>query len=126
MFQVAVRRHFTARHFLIGGDWGGENQPHEHGYTVEVRLEGPCLDGHGFLMDIVEIEGRMDGIANRLQGSLLNELPEFAGLNPSVERLADSCCRWFLDGLKKPSISAVEVRVFENEDAWAACRREVP
>ena len=126
MFQVAVRRHFTARHFLIGGDWGGENHPHEHGYTVEVRLEGHCLDGHGFLMDIVEIEGRMDGIMNRLKDRLLNELPEFAGLNPSIERLADQCCRWFLDGLDKAPISAVEVRVFENEDAWAACRREVP
>ncbi|MDX9821073.1 MAG: 6-carboxytetrahydropterin synthase [Syntrophales bacterium] len=126
MFQVAVRRHFTARHFLIGGDWGRENRPHEHSYTVEVRLEGHSLDGHGFLMDIVEIEGRMDGIVNRLKDRLLNELPEFAGLNPSVERLADSCCRWFLDGLKKPTISVIEVRVFENEDAWAACRREVP
>ncbi len=126
MFRVAVRRHFTARHFLIGGDWGSENQPHEHSYALEVRLEGPCLDRRGFLMDIVEVKGRMDGIMNRLKDRLLNGLPEFAGLNPSIEQLADQCCRWFLDGLKKPPVSAVEVRVFENEDTWAACRREVP
>ena len=27
MYTVAVRRDLIARHYLIGGDWGAENNP---------------------------------------------------------------------------------------------------
>ena len=30
MYTVSVKRDFIARHFLIGGDWGRENEPHAH------------------------------------------------------------------------------------------------
>ena len=126
MFTIAVRRHFAAWHFLIGGDWGHENEKHSHSYALEVHLEGPNLNEHGYLMDIVEIDNLLAGIMARLSNRLLNELPEFAGLNPSIERLAEQCCRWLIDGLKNPPISAVNVKVFENDDAWASCRREIP
>jgi 6-pyruvoyltetrahydropterin/6-carboxytetrahydropterin synthase len=126
MFTVAVKRHFLARHFLIGGDWGSENQEHSHSYDLEISLEGPRLNKHGYLMDIMEIQGRLDRIMTVLNDSLLNELAEFDGLNPSIELLADLCCRWLLDGLKRPPISAVSVKVFEDDSAWASCRRKVP
>ena len=40
MYTVTITRDFVAQHFLIGGDWGAENQWHSHHYQVEVRLEG--------------------------------------------------------------------------------------
>ena len=52
MYTVAVQREFTARHFLVGGDWGDENEPHAHHYVAEVRLEGPDLATHGYLDDL--------------------------------------------------------------------------
>ena len=55
MYTLAVRRDFIARHFLIGGDWGPENNEHAHHYRVEVQLEGSSLDKHGYLVDIVDI-----------------------------------------------------------------------
>ena len=35
MYSVAVKREFVAQHFLIGGDWGAENDWHSHHYQVE-------------------------------------------------------------------------------------------
>ena len=47
MYTVTITRDFVAQHFLIGGDWGAENQWHSHHYKAEVRLEGATLDQHG-------------------------------------------------------------------------------
>ena len=62
MYTVAVKRDFTAQHFLIGGDWGAENQWHSHHYRVEVQLHGAALDQHGYLVDIVEIEEKLEAL----------------------------------------------------------------
>ena len=56
MYTLAVRRDFIARHFLIGGDWGPENNPNSHHYVLELRLKGQELDQHGYLCDIVDVE----------------------------------------------------------------------
>ena len=44
MYTVAVRRDFIAQHYLIGGDWGAENELHSHHYQAEVQLEGAELE----------------------------------------------------------------------------------
>ncbi len=47
MYTLAVQRNFIASHYLVGGDWGPENQLHSHHYRVEVILEASELDRHG-------------------------------------------------------------------------------
>ena len=81
-YAVAVRREFAALHYLIGGDWGAENELHEHHYLVEIRLEGTQLDRHGYLIDIDVVTAALEGQVDRYRGQTLNSLPEFAGLNP--------------------------------------------
>ena len=126
MYQVAVLRNFKARHRLIGGSWGRENELHTHHYEVEVRLEGRKLDEHGYLVDITAIEVSLDAILSRIASTILNDLPEFSGLNPSIERLAEIFCRSILADIANPSMSAVSVKVFESRSAWASCRQELP
>jgi 6-pyruvoyltetrahydropterin/6-carboxytetrahydropterin synthase len=126
IYRVAVRRNFKARHRLIGGDWGKENELHAHHYKVEVSLEGARLDEHGYLVDITAIEVSLDAILARIAETTLNDLPEFAGFNPSIERLAEIFCRLVLSDIAVPTLSAVSVKVFESESAWAACRQELP
>jgi 6-pyruvoyltetrahydropterin/6-carboxytetrahydropterin synthase len=125
VFIVAVSRDFIARHFLFGGDWGPENQIHSHHYRVEVQLEGSELDQHGYLVDIVDIEQALEAQVAYYRDKVLNELPEFAGLNPSIERLA----RFFSDALCERLLStpltAVAVKIWENEIAWTSFRREL-
>ena len=124
MYSVAVSRDFIAQHFLIGGDWGAENQVHSHPYRVEVQLEGKQLNQHGFLVDIVKIESGLDGLLKRFQDSTLNEQPEFAGLNPSIEHFSRILCEALWGQVQAPEVSALTVRLWENTNAWAAYRLE--
>jgi len=122
-YAVAVRREFTARHYLIGGDWGAENDLHEHHYTVEFRVKGRQLDRHGYLIDIDDVTAALDEQVGRYREKTLNSLPEFASLNPSLEHLARSmgvALAAFLD----IQLQGLSVRIWENESAWAEYRKE--
>lgn len=123
MYTLAVSRDFVAQHFLVGGDWGGENQRHSHHYRVEVQLAGPTLDQHGYLLDLVALEAHVDELVAYFRDQTLNDLPEFAGLNPSLEHFARILCQELRGRLQAP-VSAVTVKVWENEVAWAAYREE--
>ena len=92
MYTLAVKKDFIAQHYLIGGDWGAENDPHSHHYVLQVRLEAAALDQHGYLVDIVKIEEEMQAVLAYFGDRLLNDLPEFAGLNPSLEHFARIIC----------------------------------
>lgn len=122
MYTVAVKRDFVAQHYLIGGDWGAENQLHSHHYIVEVQLEGATLDRHGYLLDIVDIERYLDALAARYRDKTLNDLTEFAGLNPSIEHFSRIFCETFSAGVRADNISVVTVKIWENDIAWAAYR----
>jgi 6-pyruvoyltetrahydropterin/6-carboxytetrahydropterin synthase len=122
-YTLAVKRDFVARHYLVGGDWGAENEIHSHNYQVEVRLEGKILDEHGYLVDIVALEAHLDELVAYYRDQTLNDLPEFTGLNPSIEHFARLLCQALLSRRKEP-LSAVAVKIWENDIAWAAYREE--
>ncbi len=122
MYTVAVTKDFIANHFLIGGDWGDENNPHAHHYVLELRIESEALDKHGYLVDIVEIEA-----------ALMNRWPIFvmpcslyAGVcwpNPSLEHFARILSEKLLAGLTPPGNGALTVKLWENESCQAAYRK---
>jgi 6-pyruvoyltetrahydropterin/6-carboxytetrahydropterin synthase len=122
-YTLAVTRDFVARHYLVGGDWGAENELHSHHYRVEVQLAGPTLDKHGYLLDIVALEAHLQELVAYYRDQTLNDLPEFAGLNPSIEHLARILCQEVLSRVKEP-LSAVQVKIWENDIAWAAYLEE--
>jgi 6-pyruvoyltetrahydropterin/6-carboxytetrahydropterin synthase len=120
MYTTAVRRDFVAQHYLIGGDWGAENEKHSHHYQVEVQLMGESLDQHGYLVDIVDITQTVEDLIAQLRDRTLNDLPEFAGLNPSIEHLARIFCQSVVQRLHAPNLSRVRAQLWENEIAWSA------
>lgn len=124
MYTLAVKRDFVAQHFLVGGDWGAENRRHSHHYQVELQLEGAELDRHGYLVDIVEVDSHLDALVAYYRDKTLNNLPEFAGLNPSIEHFSRLLCRALHDRITAPNIRAVTVKVWENEIAWTSYRQE--
>jgi 6-pyruvoyltetrahydropterin/6-carboxytetrahydropterin synthase len=125
MYTVSVKDEFIARHFLIGGDWGPENEINSHHYEIEVLMEGPTLDQHGFLVDIEEVENVLEKMADSYSEQTLNDLPEFEGLNPSMEHLSRILCAALTERIKAPNLSAITVRVWEDADAWASFRNEL-
>ena len=56
----------------------------------------------------------------------LNDLPEFAGLNPSIEHFARIICEALDAGIAASNLSTVTAVLWENDIAWAAYRRERP
>jgi 6-pyruvoyltetrahydropterin/6-carboxytetrahydropterin synthase len=123
MYTVAVKRDFVAQHFLIGGDWGAENFKHSHHYQVEVQLEGAELDQHGYLADIVDIEANLDALVAYYRDKTLNDLPEFAGLNPSLEHFSRIVCQTLAERIKASNLGSITVKLWENEIAWASYRK---
>jgi len=122
MYTGAVTRDFIARHYLIGGDWGSENQPHSHHYVAEVRIEGEQLDQHGYLVDIVAIEAALDGIVADFRDQMLNDKPEFAGLNPSIEQFSRIICEKLHAAITPPGTGSLRLKLWENDSCWAAYR----
>ena len=120
MYTLGVRREFIARHFLIGGDWGPENFPNSHHYVLELQLEGTELDQHGYLVDIVDVEKHLDDIVNYYKEQMLNEKPEFAGLNPSIEHFSRILAITLNERIKAKNISGLKVVLWEHANAWAA------
>jgi 6-pyruvoyltetrahydropterin/6-carboxytetrahydropterin synthase len=124
MYIVSVRQSFVAEHFLVGGDWGQENHPHSHEYLVEARFEGTTLDQHGYLIDIVDIKNHIEELSSRFRGKLLNEIPDFSGLNPSLEHFARIFCQALSSRVESRNLTTITVKMWEDEIAWAAYRQE--
>ncbi len=120
MYTLGVKRDFIARHFLIGGDWGPENFPNSHHYVLELQLAGEELDQHGYLVDIVDVQKQLDEVVGYYREQMLNDKPEFAGLNPSLEHFSRILCTTLSKRIKAPNISVVKVVLWENESAWTA------
>jgi 6-pyruvoyltetrahydropterin/6-carboxytetrahydropterin synthase len=124
MYTVAVKRDFIAQHFLIGGDWGAENDRHSHHYQVELQLYGTSLDDHGYLVDIVAIEQALDALVAQFRDRTLNEMPEFEGLNPSIEHFSRILCQALAACIQAPNLQGLTVKLWENEIAWASYQWE--
>lgn len=122
MYSLSLHRNFTARHFLIGGDWGAENRLHAHDYRLEVQIHGDELDPHGFLVDLVKLEEHVEELLNGYRDRVLNELPEFSGLNPSLEHFARIVCLALDGSLQAPGLRSLEVRIWEDANASASYR----
>jgi 6-pyruvoyltetrahydropterin/6-carboxytetrahydropterin synthase len=125
MYTVAVKRDFIAQHYLVGGDWGPENQLHSHHYYIEVQLHGASLDQHGYLVDIVDIEGELEALIAEYRDRTLNDLPAFEGLNPSIEHFSRILCQTLAARIQAGTLERIGVQLWENEIAWAAYEMDI-
>lgn len=120
MYELMVRRDFVAQHYLTVPDSGAENEWHSHHFCVEVHLSGSSLNENGYLVDITEVESALDFLTDRYQDATLNDLPEFVGLNPSIEHFARILATRIQDKISAPQLDQLMVRVWEDEDAWGS------
>ena len=120
MYTLQVRRDFVAQHYLIGGDFGPENDRHSHHYLLELVLRGEKLDKLGYLVDITEVEKVLDATVVRYKDKSLNDLEEFSELNPSIEHFCRILWNRLRDQLPLERLSGMAVRMWENEIARAS------
>ncbi|MBP1703712.1 MAG: 6-pyruvoyl-tetrahydropterin synthase, partial [Chloroflexi bacterium] len=63
-----------------------------------------------------------NALVARYRDHILNDLPEFEGLNPSIEHLSRILCQTMAAQIRAKNLNAVTVKLWENEIAWAAYR----
>jgi len=87
MFEISVTSAFVAAHGLCGP--GGTREPlHKHKWRVSVTCAGPSLGEHGLLVDFAAVRGPLAELLATFDQRSLNELPAFAGAEPSAEQVA--------------------------------------
>jgi len=123
MYRLSVSRDFVAQHFLTVPDPGPEGKVHSHHFEVAVRLAGPELSEHGYLVDIDAVESALDALEGRYRDALLNDLPEFEGLNPSVEHFARLFGDRLVERVPLKGVTELRVRMWEDGTAWASHER---
>lgn len=110
VFAVRVETEFTASH-RRGAD-GDETRAHEHRWRVAVRARARKLDAIGLVVDFRRLRAAADEVVARLEGELLDELPQFAdGPGATPPRVAEWLYGQLRDAVPAPRcrLSAVEV-----------------
>jgi 6-pyruvoyltetrahydropterin/6-carboxytetrahydropterin synthase len=116
-FMVRIEGRFESSHYLYRYFPDGRDEPlHGHSWLVEVflahRSGGTRADGISF--DFLAARQRLDQLIERIEHICINELREFAGVNPTSENIA----RWFYLGLRDVVAAdegqVLEVRIHEG------------
>ncbi|MDP2955707.1 MAG: 6-carboxytetrahydropterin synthase QueD [Longimicrobiales bacterium] len=119
VYTVSVQAHYDSAHFLVKYK-GKCERLHGHRYVVEAAVQAAALNEAGIAFDFVDLKRELRGLADHLDHRLLNDLPEFNGVETSAENQA----RWFWEELKRrlPAAQAeglVYTRVWETPTQWA-------
>jgi 6-pyruvoyltetrahydropterin/6-carboxytetrahydropterin synthase len=119
VFTVSAQAHYDAAHFLANYDGKCRNL-HGHRYVVDVAVQASELNEAGIAFDFVDLKAELRALADHLDHELLNELPEFQGVETSAENQA----RWFFEELRSrlpPDIAEglLYARVWETPSQWA-------
>lgn len=112
MYQLKVREHFDAAHWLAGYE-GKCHELHGHRWEVIIILEGRKLDNINMLIDFKVVKDTLKGVFdNYLDHHCLNETLKVA--NPTAEYIAE----WLFVYLQRTfgSLNTKSVEVFESPD----------
>ncbi len=116
MYEVTIIKSFSAAHLLaqIGGKC---EELHGHNFRVEVTVTAPDLNESGLLIDFRAVKKWLNVILDQMDHKHLNELPYFAGINPSAENIAKFISEKMESEAKKVSVKVIKVKVWESENA---------
>ncbi len=87
MYEIEIERMFSAAHRLRDYD-GSCALLHGHNYAVCVALRADELDALGMAFDYKKLKAALDDILLLYDHAYLNDLKDFAELNPTSENLA--------------------------------------
>ena len=87
MFDVEIRRTFSAAHQLKGYDGDCRNL-HGHNYNVIAVVRTNTLNDIGIALDFKRLKAALDEILDGYDHKNLSELPDYAEINPTSEVMA--------------------------------------
>jgi len=116
MYEVTIIKSFSAAHLLaqIGGKC---EELHGHNFRVEVTVTAPDLNESGLLIDFRVVKKWLNVILEQMDHKHLNELPYFAGINPSAENIAKFIYAQMELQAKEAQVRIARIKVWESENA---------
>jgi 6-pyruvoyltetrahydropterin/6-carboxytetrahydropterin synthase len=116
MYEITIIKSFSAAHLLsqIGGKC---EELHGHNFRVEVTLAAPDLNESGLLIDFRVVKKWLSVILDQMDHKHLNELPCFAGINPSAENIAKYIYTSMEPKATESQVRIARIKVWESENA---------
>ena len=108
MYQISVRKHFDAAHYLRGYK-GKCEEIHGHRFEVVVSVEAKDLNDIGIAFDFADLKKYLGEILERFDHVCLNDISPFDSINPSSENIARTIYQELAKQLSGVVISFIEV-----------------
>ena len=112
-YEISTETSFSAAHYIAGYD-GDCARLHGHNWRVRVAIRTAENKPMGFTYDFRRLRALISEIAKQVDHSVLNELPQFDGKNPTAETIAEWFYREISERIKDASIAVTRVEVWES------------
>ncbi len=123
MYELTVDAHFDAAHCLR--DYPGEcARLHGHTWRVAVSVQAVTLSELGLSIDFKNIAAVLDDVVERFDHQTLNDLSEFAEVNPTAENLARLLFELTSEKINNKTILVSSVTVREGERYRVTYKKE--
>jgi len=119
MYQISVKQHFDAAHFLRGYH-GRCEALHGHSFQVVVKVKSSRVDDIGIAYDFTELKQHLADVLSRFDHTCLNDVPPFNTINPSSENIASTIYDELQTKLATAPVSISCVEVWESPQSGAA------
>ncbi|HMK56073.1 MAG TPA: 6-carboxytetrahydropterin synthase QueD [Dissulfurispiraceae bacterium] len=123
MYTLSIETKFASAHQLREYNGKCENL-HGHSWRVQVVVRAHSLNKIGLAMDFTDLKKLANEIIGPLDHVCLNDLPQFANVNPSSENIS----RWIFESMKEKvaayNVELKSVTVWESETAAATYTEE--
>ena len=98
-FYIRIEGRFESAHYLYKYYADGSDEAcHGHSWKVEIFLSGEeNIRPDGISFDFLTAKQKLAQLINSIDHILINDHPDFKGINPTSENIA----RWFYHGLKE-------------------------
>lgn len=113
MWELTIKTDFSAAHQLRNYD-GKCEQIHGHNWNVELSFRCRELDERGIAMDFKDLQRMTENVLERLDHTMLNDVPPFQAENPSAENVARHIYRELARLLTGLNCTVARVTVYEN------------
>ena len=116
MFEISVRQHFDAAHYLR--EYNGKCEKlHGHRFEVVVSLKCNKLNDIGLAYDFTELKKHLNEILDNYDHTCINEVEPFDKLNASSENIAVCIYEQLKEKLGEFSTALSSVQVWESPNS---------
>lgn len=95
---------------------GRAEEPHDHTWTVAIRVGTDELNDEGFALDFHEVHGVLEDVVGPFEGADLNRHPEIGRPTPSAERVAEVLAKRLQPALEGLGGHLLTVSVWEGPE----------